>query len=306
MQVNKNLSQELYQDAGEARTIKAKRYINQGKVNIIKTNYEDPDNFSIKSIVSGNFDEYQVNIEVQKGELEIASCECPDYETNYNICKHIVATLMKFEQTRYWDKEAKIEELTETGSKNNQYKYRSFNNLISTFYNEELRILSEDEAVMLSNKDKVKFEPKIDYDKFTNTMKLELKIGNKRMYKIKDLPEFYTRMVNNEYFKYGEKLEFVHNRENFTDEAKPLLDFILRYAEIMKYSNSSDRYGYYYSSSINKAEITLGEGIIDEIYDLLKDKKVNFTYDYTNCKLEFIEQNPEICRCIQTSNIQWS
>ena len=294
MQVNKNLSQELYQDAGEARTIKAKRYINQGKVNIIKTNYEDPDNFSITSIVSGNFDEYQVNIEVQKGELEIASCECPDYETNYNICKHIVATLMKFEQTRYWDKEAKIEELTETGSKNNQYKYRSFNNLISTFYNEELRILSEDEAVMLSNKDKVKFEPKIDYDKFTNTMKLELKIGNKRMYKIKDLPEFYTRMVNNEYFKYGEKLEFVHNRENFTDEAKPLLDFILRYAEIMKYSNSSDRYGYYYSSSINKAEITLGEGIIDEIYDLLKDKKVNFTYDYTNCKLEFIEQNPEI------------
>ena len=127
MQVNKNLSQELYQDAGEARTIKAKRYINQGKVNIIKTNYEDPDNFSITSIVSGNFDEYQVKIEVQKGELEIASCECPDYETNYNICKHIVATLMKFEQTRYWDKEAKIEELTETGSKNNQYKYRSFN-----------------------------------------------------------------------------------------------------------------------------------------------------------------------------------
>ena len=35
MQVNKNLSQEIYQDAGEARTIKAKRYINQGKVNII-------------------------------------------------------------------------------------------------------------------------------------------------------------------------------------------------------------------------------------------------------------------------------
>ena len=292
MQVNKNLSQELYQDAGEEKTTKAKKYINQGKINIIRTNYEDPNNFSITSIVSGNYDEYQVNIEVQKGELEIASCECLDYETNYNVCKHIVATLMKFEQTKYWDNDVQIKE--RTSSKNEQYKYRSFNNLISTFYNEELKILSEDEAVMLSSKDKVKFEPKIDYDKFTNTMKLELKIGNKRMYKIKDLPEFYTRMINNEYFKYGEKLEFVHNRENFADEAKPLLDFILRYAEIMKYSNSSDRYGYYYSSSINKAEITLGEGIIDEIYDLLKDKKVNFVYDYTNCKLEFIEQNPGI------------
>ena len=295
MQINKDLAQEIYEDAGETRKIKAKSYIKQGRVNIIRTNYEDTNNFSITSIVSGNRDEYQVNIEVQKGELEIASCECPDYETNYNVCKHIVATVMKFEQTKYWDNELPNEESSSRlRKKNEQYKYRSFSNLISTFYNDELRILSEDETIKLLDKDKVKFETKIDYDKFTNTMKLELKIGNKRMYKIKDLPEFYTRMINNEYFKYGEKLEFVHNRDNFADEAKPLLDFILRYAEIMKYSNSSDRYGYYYSSSINKSEITLGEGIIDEIYDLLKDKKVNFTYDYTNCKLEFIEQNPQI------------
>ena len=153
MQVNKNLSQELYQDAGEEKTTKAKKYINQGKINIIRTNYEDPNNFSITSIVSGNYDEYQVNIEVQKGELEIASCECLDYETNYNVCKHIVATLMKFEQTKYWDNDVQIKE--RTSSKNEQYKYRSFNNLISTFYNEELKILSEDEVVMLSNKDKL-------------------------------------------------------------------------------------------------------------------------------------------------------
>ena len=151
------------------------------------------------------------------------------------------------------------------------YKYKSFNNLINTFYNEELREINEDEDIRLSNKDKIKIDTKLDYDKFTNSLKLEIKIGNKRMYKIKDLTEFYTRMTNNEYFKYGEKLEFIHKRENFLDESKPLLDFILRYAEIMKYSNSSDRYGYY-SSSINKAEITIGEGIIDEIYDLLKNK----------------------------------
>ena len=296
MQVNKNISQEILEDAGETRVQKAKRYVNQGRVNIYKTNYEDKDNFSILSVVSGNSDDYEVEIEVKDGDLEIESCECADYRTYYGACKHIVATLMKFEQTKYWDNEAKLEETkNKPRSKNEQYKYRSFSNLVSSFYNEELKILSEDETVMLANKDKIKLETKIAYDKFTNTMKLELKLGNKRMYKIKDLPEFYTRMVNNEYFKYGEKLEFVHNRENFNEESKPLLDFILRYAEIMKYSNSSDRYGYYSSSSINKAEITLGEGIIDEVYDLLKEQeKVNFVYDYENYKLEFIEQNPKI------------
>ena len=296
MQVNKNISQEILEDAGEIRVQKAKRYVNEGRVNIYKTNYEDKDNFSISSIVSGNNDDYEVEIEVKDGDIDIESCECADYRTYYGACKHIVATLMKFEQTKYWDNEAKLEETkNKPRSKNEQYKYRSFSNLVSSFYNEELKILSEDETVMLANKDKIKLETKIEYDKFTNTMKLELRLGNKRMYKIKDLPEFYTRMINNEYFKYGERLEFVHNRENFDEESKPLLDFILRYAEIMKYSNSSDRYGYYSSSSINKAEITLGEGIIDEVYDLLKKQaKVNFVYDYENYKLEFIEQNPKI------------
>lgn len=296
MLVNKNLTQEIYKDAGETRVSKAKKYINEGRVNIIKSDYQDADNFSIVSKVIGKIDEYQVDVEVKKGELEVASCECIDYRNYYSACKHIVATLMKFEQTKYWDNEyQEIENIKHRqNNKNDRFKYKSFKNLINTFYNEELKEINQDETIKLSEKDKIKIEAKIDYDKFSNGMKLEIKIGNGRMYKIKDLPEFYTKMANNEFFKYGEKLQFVHNRENFKDEAKPLLDFILRYAEIMKYSNSNDRYGYYYSSSINKAEITLGENTIDEAFDLLKDKKVSFNYDYSNTKMEFIEENPEI------------
>ena len=52
------------------------------------------------------------------------------------------------------------------------------------------------------------------------------------MYKIKDLPEFYTRMTINEFYKYGEKLEFLHKRENFTEDSQKILDFILKYAEM--------------------------------------------------------------------------
>ena len=124
-------------------------------------------------------------------------------------------------------------------------------------------------------------------------LKLEFKIGNSRMYKLKDLPEFYTKVVNNDYFKYGEKLEFVHSRDNFDKDSKDLLDFILKYAEVIKYSNSNDRYGYYYSS-INKSQIILGENSIDEAFDILKNKPINFTYDFSNTKMEFIEKNPKI------------
>ena len=294
MLVNKELSQEIKDDAGETRVLKAKRYINQGRVNIIKSDYEDPDNFSLTSIVSGNYDDYKVNIDVKKGELEVAECECQDYQNYYGACKHIVATLMKFEQTKFWDNEYKEEEKVTSIPKIQNFKYKSFNNLINSFYNDEMQELNTQNTVKLSPEKLIKIEAKLNYDKFSSGMKLEFKLGNKRMYKIKDLPEFYTRMVNNEFFKYGEKLEFVHNKENFDKESIPLLDFILRYAEIMKYSNSNDRYGYYYTSSINKAAITLGESTLDEAFDLLKNKKVNYDYEYTSTKLEFIEENPRI------------
>lgn len=296
MLVNKNLTQEIYDDAGENRVLRAKRYINQGRVSIIKSDYEDKDNFSITAIVDGSSDEYRVNIDVKKGELEIAECECQDYFTYYGACKHIVATIMKFEQTKFWDKEYQETEKSDILPKidKNSYKYRSFNNLINTFYNDELKEMVVGSDTNLSNDEPIKIEPKVSYDKFSQGLKLDFKIGTKRMYKIKDLPEFYTRMANKEYYKYGEKLEFIHTREHFAEDNRDLLDFILKFGEILKYSGDTNRYGYYYSSPSNKSSITIGEGTIDEAFDLLKNKKVNFDYEYTTVKMEFIEENPKI------------
>ncbi len=294
MLVNEKLSQEIYEEAGEARIFKAKKYIREGKVNIIKADYEDKDNFSLTARIGGHCDEYQVDIEIQNGELEVVSCECQDYENRYSACKHIAATLIKFEQTKYWDNENEDIKKSNSINKKNSFKYKSFNNLINSFYNAEIEQMNLNEDNILSLNNKIKIDTKINYDKFSKGLRLEFKIGNKRMYKIKDLPEFYTRMINNEYFKYGEKLEFVHNRDNFDEESKPLLDFILRYAEIMKYSNTNDRYGYYYTSSINKAVITLGENSIDEAFDLLKNRNVIYEYEYNSTNMEFIEDNPPI------------
>ena len=296
MLINKELSQEILDGAGESKKEAAKRYINEGRINIIKTDYENKDNFSITSKALGHFGEYEVNIDVKKGELQVASCECKAYNNYYGACKHIIATLMKFEQTKYWDNDYEDREfaITSIKNKNERFKYRNFNNLINSFYNEELQNISTDKTVNLPLKNKIRIETKIDYDKFSNELKLEFKIGNSRMYKLKDLPEFYTRMTNNEFFKYGDKLEFVHNVNNFDENYRKLLDFILRYAEIMKYSNSNDRYGYYYPSSINKATITLGENTIDEAFDLLKTKKVIFNYEYSASTMEFIFLNPNI------------
>lgn len=176
----------------------------------------------------------------------------------------------------------------------NSNEYRNFKQIVNIFYNEEIDEISSDEEET-HVKGFVKIEPKIIYDKFSGDMKAEFKIGNKKMYKIKSLSEFYTRMLEKEFYKYGEKLQFVHIKDVFEEESKELLDFILRYAEIIKYANSNSNSNYrYYGKALSDTSIVLGNSGIDELFDILKGKKVEFQRDYNNEEIELTEEQPNI------------
>ncbi len=179
--------------------------------------------------------------------------------------------------------------------KNNSHSYRNFKQLVNIFYNEELEEIEPEEGITLKNKGTIKIEPKIIYDKFSGDMKVEFKIGNKKMYKIKDLSEFYTRMLEKKFYQYGEKLQFIHTKEMFEKESQPLLDFIMRYAEIIKYANSNSNSNYrYYGKALNDTSIILGNTGIDELFEVLKGKTVTFQKDYNIEEIEFTEQQPKI------------
>ena len=288
MQVNSQLADEIYNDVGSMRLEKAKRIVNEGKVEIKKVDYENPNNFEISAEVEGNYDYYNTRIKVEDAELQIAECECQDYFNRYAACKHIAATLLKFMQTKYWDKYDEPHK-----SRNTANKFATFRKIVTDLYNEEMQEINTEELEQLPEDKKIKIEPRIIFDRYDSKLKLELKIGNSRMYKIKDLSEFYTRMIRNEFYKYGEKLEFVHTRDNFTEKSKPLLDFVLRYAEMLKYAENGNKYTYY-GNTLNNTRITLGESTIDEAFDILKNKKVLTDNDRTSTQLELIESNPDI------------
>ena len=288
MQVNQKLADELFKDVGYERLDKAKEIVSQGKVEIKKVNYDNLNNFDISASVEGSNDDYTVRIKVENGELEIAECECQDYFNRYAACKHIAATLIKFMQTKYWDK---FDEPKKTRHTIN--KFASFRKIVTELYNEELQEINAEELEQLPENKKIKIEPRLIFDRFDSKLKLEIKIGNSRMYKIKDLPAFYTRMARNEYYKYGDKLEFVHTRDNFTDKSKPLLDFVLRYSEMLKYAENGSKYTYY-GNTLNSTRITLGESSIDEAFDVLKNKRVLTDVEKNSTQIELIEDNPNI------------
>ena len=288
MQVNSKLAEELYKDVGTERLEKAKKIVSERRVEIKKVNYENQNNFEVSADVEGNYEDYTTRIKVENGELEVAECECQDYFNRYAACKHIAATLIQFMQTKYWDK---FDEPKRT--KSNINKFASFRKIVTELYNEELQEINAEELEQLPENKKIKIEPRLIFDRFDSKLKLEIKIGNSRMYKIKDLPAFYTRMARNEFYKYGDKLEFVHTRENFTDKSKPLLDFVLRYSEMLKYAENGNKYTYY-GNTLNNTRITLGESSIDEAFDVLKNKRVLTDVDRTSTQIELIEENPNI------------
>ncbi len=176
----------------------------------------------------------------------------------------------------------------------NKSEYKNFKNIVNIFYNEEIEGINESNTI-IKGLGTIKIEPKIFYDKFSRDMKIEFKIGDKKMYKIKNLAQFYTLMTNKEIYRYGEKLKFIHIVDAFDDESKPILEFIMKYAEIIKYANSNSNSNYkYYGKALSETSIIIGNSAMDDLFEVLKGRKVAFQKDYNTSEIEFTEKKPDI------------
>ncbi len=304
MLVNHIILEDLYKDAGEKRKEKALDYQKQGKVKIKNVDYEDSMNFSLSANVIGN-EAYKTYISIKHGIVEDVTCTCEDYHNNYGICKHTLASILEFinnpqYKEQYVDKKFEYEEKLDNNhnlfktTKLESQNYRNFKQIVNSFYQEEIEGISDEEDE-IKQKGTIKIEPIIYYEKFSGDIKVEFKIGNKKMYKIKNLADFYTRMLNKESYKYGQKLEFIHTRDVFIEESKPLLDFVLKYSEIIKYANSNSNSNFrYYGKALNETNILVGNTGIDDLFEVLKGKEVEFNKDYVSLKIEFTEEEPKL------------
>ena len=172
----------------------------------------------------------------------------------------------------------------------NEEQYKIFKQVLYTFYHKENKKIN----VIQNKVNNLKIESKIIYDTFNKTLKAEFKIGDSQLYRIKSLPEFFERMLNNEEYKYGPDLEFVHCKNVFREEDQILLNFILKYAEIIKYANETvGSYGKYMRTMSNEY-ITISNTGLDEIFEVLKGKKVLLKKDALEENIIFEDNNPEI------------
>ena len=294
MLVNNQVINELYQDAGEARVQKARLYVRTGRTEIEKIHYQNAQNFEITGKVRGQ-EVYRTHISVEDGEIDDLTCDCEDYQNRYAACKHIIATVMEFTENAKYEEMLKNKSSVEINkSLNRDSKYRSFKQIVNKFYAEEMQEI-EQENQQEDKKEKVQIEPKLIYDRYTNNLKVEFKIGNEKKYKIKDLTEFYDRMIKGEKYKYGSKLELLHKKESFEEKDRELVEFILKHSEIIRFVNSEANSNYrYYGKAMNEGYISLNNSGLDEIFEILKGQEIAFQKEYQETRIELKDENPEL------------
>ena len=162
MLVSRDIMLSLMLDAGKDRINRAKRYKEEGRVDIDKIEYENSRNFEVSANVYGN-ETYRTYISARNGEIDDITCTCPDYERTYGVCKHTLATIMELEEIISPDEVNK--------PKSNNIRYTNFKQIVNTFYNEEIDKIDEEEIkITVSAYDKYDFI-NIDYLKSCLTEK---------------------------------------------------------------------------------------------------------------------------------------
>ncbi len=182
--------------------------------------------------------------DVESDNLVYGDCDCPAFENYEGLCKHLVAALLAYAAS---DDSVKspvvVKRSTTPGIKD----------LLKTSSRERITPLFQEKLT-----DPVKIEPCIHIQDYS--IHMDFKIGNVRMYVLKDLMLFYHNMKMHLHHEYGKQLAFIHGFEVFDEESKKVAEYIVKTVEANR-----RHYEYGYSS---KREIKL---TTDTLADYLKE-----------------------------------
>lgn len=183
-------------------------------------------------------------------------------------------------------------------------KYNNFKQILNTFYDDEMNVANEPEKVVNNLYKKIQIVPRIIYNKQLEELKVTFELlKDKQYYKIGKLTEFYDRINAKSIYKYGTKLEFVHDEEVFTDESRKILKFIMKYAEIIKYVNNSSNASFRkYGRFLSEEDIILSNTALDELFEILEGRYIKIEKNYEEKEVMFVTDEPNITFEIEKIN----
>lgn len=225
--------------------------------------------YIINAIISIYYEEYEVKIQLdEEGNIITYTCECP-FQHDTIPCAHVIyvlEALKMIDVSNYLltqEERAKREE-----ERHNQFLLRNTSLFLENYFKSNAQKLN----VQLSpNCYKIIANIDENMDGYT----LDFKVGNEKMYVIKNLQNFLQAIDNQVEVTYGKKLSFVHSMEVFDEESQKIISFIRAiYAQAF-----SLRSYYYYRSDGRNIEIN------SENIDLFYETFYKLSSAYHNAQL---------------------
>ena len=259
----KKLSEDFQNKVPFYTTQKAGELIRAGKIKVLKENVDRSSDFiEISSVVSSqrNYDHYDVHILIDgnTSKIEDTYCECIDYKnnitsTNKYICKHIAAALSKYISLRI--------------AKNEESK-KKLENMGDDILNKL--------TVLKYPKEKINLEVNLSTKKFDEYFQADFKIGNKKMYVLKDIRNFIKSKIENKNIEYGKGFTYSPKEHVFNEIDENIIDFMEEYV-------ANDEINRYSGGLVEGKYLNLNESSVRRFLNMLKEKRI--TYDLEKVKI---------------------
>lgn len=145
----------------------------------------------------------------------------------YNAASNTLE-LAKGEGKRNWLSYSDAQEAQYEWSARKPYRQKSSEELLEIMAEVEWR--QRNEYCRDITRGRVKLEPVMDFDYDRRSLRLQFKIGDKRMYIVKNVNDFFDNVKNQTFCRYGKQLEFSHQQSAFTKESLELIALLLESA----------------------------------------------------------------------------
>lgn len=243
----------------------------------------------------------QVKLERIPGKTSLAigegSCDCKAFVQYSGFCKHLVATLLEtnfcvnIEEVNDLIEHGSVGEIRDVTEENYEEGDRYLNPLLesgllqkgSTFSGgpkwsepeSSQELLEAISGMVLKERNRfcremetgdVQLEVTLHLD--VDEEYMELRIGRKQMYVVKNIYELLDHIRNQDLVRYGQKLEFVHSQSAFTRESLQLISLMLTAPDVRRgeylrwYQSADDRY------------LTLDSRMLEELLQMYEGSQI--------------------------------
>ncbi len=165
---------------------------------------------------------YDVEVDVceEESRIEEIFCSCPAYFSYQGICKHCVALLLHYLKER-GEAQLAMESSISRGVIPARSSSSGVSKLINVYKQKERLNVQQNQM-----KGMVELVPEVHMS--YGQANVEFRIGSKRKYVLKNTHAFADAMNRGELVSYGKELNFYHTLEAFTEESRPLAEFVLQ------------------------------------------------------------------------------